>query len=149
MYSMSKQLPDPFAATYRRHWPGVVSAAERILGDRDRAEDIAQEVFVKLWRDPGRYDAARGALGPYLRLSARSRALDTWRSDQAAGRAVDRLESLAERPGSGGIDAPDRQAERAAERSVLLKALRLLPEAQREAVLLAFWGELPSSEIAK
>ena len=49
----------------------------------------------------------------------------------------------------GGADGPERLAERSADRSVLVRALRLLPAAQREAVLLAFWGELPSSEIAK
>src|SRR4051794_18090514 len=106
MYATGHELSEPFAAVYRRHWAAVVAAAERILGDRDRAEDIAQEVFVRLWREPARYDASRGALGPYLKLSARSRALDLWRSDQAAGRAVERLEALAERPGSGGVDAP-------------------------------------------
>src|SRR5581483_5326220 len=107
---------------------------------RDRAEDVAQEVFIRLWNDPGRYDASRGALGPYLRLAARSRALDVWRSDQAAGRAVERLEALTEPPTRAALDGPERLAERSSDRSVLLKALRLLPAAQREAVLLAFWG---------
>ena len=62
-------------------------SALAVLRDPGRAEDVTQEVFLRLWRNPGRFDPARGALGPYLRLMARSRALDLWRSERSGERA--------------------------------------------------------------
>ena len=65
-----------FARAYRENAGRVRASAMRVLKDPGRAEDVAQEVFERLWRDPARYDARRGDLGPYLQLVARSRALD-------------------------------------------------------------------------
>ena len=56
-----------------------------------RPRTSTQDVFLKVWRNPHKFDARRGELGSYLRLMARSRALDVWREGQAAGRASDRL----------------------------------------------------------
>ncbi len=83
--------PETFRAVYDEHSQGVYAAALRILGDPARAQDVMQDVFLKLWRKPEKFDARRGQLGPYLKLMARSRALDLWREGQAAGRASDRL----------------------------------------------------------
>ena len=71
-------LSDPatFARMYDEHARGVYGAAMRILGDPARAQDVAQDVFLRVWRNPSRFDARRGELGSYLRLMARSRALD-------------------------------------------------------------------------
>src|SRR5215204_5507204 len=83
--------PETFRSIYDEHGRGVYAAALRILGDPVQAQDVAQDVFLKLWRNPEKFDARRGELGSYLRLMARSRALDLWREAQAAGRASDRL----------------------------------------------------------
>src|SRR5215210_3144183 len=80
-----------FRAAYEEHHRGMYAVAFRILGDGTQAQDVVQDVFLRLWRRPDRFDARRGELGPYLRLMARSRALDLWREAQAAGRASDRL----------------------------------------------------------
>src|SRR5215210_8203557 len=80
-----------FQAAYEEHHRGVYAAAFRVLGDGAQAQDVVQDVFLKLWRKPERFDANRGELGSYLRLMARSRALDLWREGQASGRASDRL----------------------------------------------------------
>src|SRR3954465_9025800 len=106
---MSAVLSDPkyFEKVYDEHSRGVYAAAFRILGNAAQAQDVVQDVFLRLWRRPGAFDARRGELGSYLRLMARSRALDLWREGQALGRAPDRLkfavatagdEQLAERP---------------------------------------------------
>src|SRR6201995_2130113 len=83
--------PTTFAHVYDRHVRAVYGAAMRILGDAARAEDVTQDVFLRVWRNPARFDARRGELGSYLRLMARSRAVDLWREGQASGRAEDRL----------------------------------------------------------
>src|SRR5918997_1048458 len=87
-------LSDPitFGRVYDEHSRSVYGAALRILGNPAQAQDVTQDVFLKLWRRPDRFDAGRGELGSYLRLMARSRALDVYREIQAAGRARDRLE---------------------------------------------------------
>src|SRR6185503_5927504 len=87
------QLTDQaaFARIYDEHASSVYGAALRVLGNPATAQDVAQDVFLRLWRSPGKFDARRGDLGAYLRLMARSRALDLWRSAQAGGRATDRL----------------------------------------------------------
>src|SRR4051795_420192 len=79
-----------FARAYDEHGPAVYGAAMRVLGNPVTAQDVAQDVFLRLWRRPAAFDPRRGDLGAYLRLMARSRALDLWRSAQAGGRATDR-----------------------------------------------------------
>ena len=56
-----------------------------------QAQDVVQDVFLRLWRRPASFDASRGDLGTYLRLMGRSRALDLWRESQVRGRAAERL----------------------------------------------------------
>src|SRR3954454_2668455 len=89
--SMNLSDAATFARVYDEHAPGVYGAALRVLGNPVAAQDVAQDVFLRLWRRPAAFDARRGDLGAYLRLMARSRALDLWRSAQAGGRATDRL----------------------------------------------------------
>lgn len=142
--------PTTFARAYDEHARGVYGAAMRILGDPARAQDVTQDVFLRVWRTPGRFDQRRGELGGYLRLMARSRALDLWRETQAAGRARDRLELVV--AGDEAVRADDRPsvlAERDADAAVVRDALARLPEPQREAVVLAYFGELTAGEIAR
>lgn len=133
---------------YREHAPSVYAAALRVIGRPSDAEDVTQEVFSRHWRNPSRFDAKRGELGGYLRLMARSRALDLWRHEQAAGRARDRLKVVSRddaRPG----DRPAAVAERDEQRRAVRAALRELPHEQREALVLSYWGSLSADEIAR
>ena len=143
-------LSDPaaFAQAYDEHAAGVYGAAYRILGDAARAQDVAQDVFLRLWRNPTRFDAKRGELGSYLRLMARSRALDLWREGQAAGRASDRLKLVVAQDEPRVEERPAVVAEREDDRAAIRAALRTLPTAQREALVLAYWGGLTADEIA-
>ena len=142
-------LADPaqFERAVAEHRRGMLLAAEAVVRDPAAAEDVVQDVLMQLWLHPERYDAARGQLGPYLTMLARSRALDRWRSRAALGSAVerarhqvqlqpDRHESAAE---------PVMRRERARE---AVSALTTLPNEQRDALLLAFGGDLTMSELA-
>lgn len=62
-----------------------------VLHDDVQAQDVVHDVFLRLWRDPSRFDSRRGPLGHYLRMSTRSRAVDVWREAQVAVRAGDRM----------------------------------------------------------
>ncbi len=138
-----------FSRMYDEHHRGVYGAAYRILGDPTQAQDVAQDVFLRIWRKPEKFDAKRGELGSYLRLMARSRALDLWRESQAAGRASDRLKLVVAKEEPRVEDRPAPMAERESERSAVREALRQLPDPQREAVVLAYWGGLTADQIAK
>ena len=141
--------PRTFGRVYDEHARSVYTAALRILGDPVQAQDVTQDVFLRLWRNPGKFDATRGDLGTYLRLVARSRALDVYRESQAAGRARDRLEVVVSHEPPRADDRPVLAAERGSERRAVLDALRRLPAPQREALVLAYWGGLTADEIAR
>ncbi len=144
-------LSDPatFATAYDEHSRGVYGAAYRILGNAAQAQDVAQDVFVRVWRNPHKFDHRRGELGSYLRLMARSRALDLWREGQAAGRASDRLKLVVAQDEPRTEDRPEPAVEREDDRSTVRAALRALPDAQREALVLAYWGGLTADQIAQ
>src|SRR5918994_7733830 len=129
MHSMpAARLRDPetFRSLYDEHSRGVYAAALRILGDPVQAQDVTQDVFLKLWRNPDKFDARRGQLGPYLKLMARSRALDLWREGQAAGRASDRLKVVVSKAEGRVEDAPAPSAERDEARATVRTALHKL-----------------------
>ena len=141
--------PTAFADAYAAHARGVYAAALRVLGRPADAEEVAQEVFLRLWRDPTRFDPARGELGPYLRLMARSRALDLYRKDQADARARDGLELMESRRGDEREHDPSAAAELAEMRLAIGDALRRLPPEQREAVVLNHFLGVTAREIAQ
>ena len=141
--------PTTFGAVYDEHSRGVYGAALRILGDPARAQDVAQDVFLRVWRNPQRFDSRRGELGSYLRLMARSRALDLWRETQAAGRARDRLERVVAQQEPRLEDRPSAAVEQGEDRSAVRDALRRLPDPQREALVLAYWGGMTADEFAR
>lgn len=141
--------PHTFDQIYREHRRSVFHTALRITKDPIAADDVTHDVFVRLWRRPGRFDSTRGDLGPYLRLMARSRALDLWRERQAAGRAHDRLVAVVDTESPVVEDDPLSQAVASDRAATVRRALEVLPDSQREAVVLAYWGGLTAEEISR
>ena len=149
---MAMELADPqtFRQVFEEHERGVHAAALRILGNPAQAQDVVQDVFLRIWRRPGSFDSNRGEIGSYLRMMARSRALDLWREGQAAGRASDRLKAaVTQAEPRDEAERPSVQAERHEEGTTVRAAVRRLPDAQREAVVMAYWGGLTADEIAR
>jgi RNA polymerase sigma-70 factor (ECF subfamily) len=146
---MNLSDPNIYSEVYEQHHRGVYAAAYRILGNQAQAQDVVQDVFMKVWRKPEAFDSRRGELGSYLRLMGRSRALDLWREGQASGRAGDRLKVQVAVEAEKGPDGPERLAEQRFARRDLTQALRTLPDQQREAVVLAYWGGLTAQEVAR
>ena len=146
---MNLRDPSHFAAAYDEHHRSVYSAAYRMVGDHALASDVVQDVFLRLWRRPEAFDPSRADLGTYLRLLARSRAIDVLREGQARGRATDRFKiAVAESDDAPGGDRPDLALEIGAAREAVRDALRELPAPQREALVLAYWGGLTAEQIA-
>lgn len=134
-----------FAKIYDEHAAGVFRAAARVLNDAALAEDVTQEVFLAFWRGSG-YDPSRGPLGPYLRLLARSRALDVWRRNHAGERTMDRLRERATFESSA--DEPQQVVLREAARELARESVRSLPADQRQAIGLTYWAGLTVQEAA-
>src|SRR3954452_6007086 len=115
--------PGVFGAVYGEHAAAVHAAAHAVLRDAGRAEDVVQDVFLRLWRRPDAYDPRRGPLGPYLRLMARSRALDLWREAEVRERVRRRAEAEIAPGAAAGEEPPDAAALRGADRALIAAAL--------------------------
>ena len=140
--------PQQYDLAYRTHRQRVRAAAQRVVTDAATAEDVTQEVFLKLWLRPDLFDAHRGSLAAFLCVMARSRALDRIRAEGALDRARHRLaEYRALEPVTD--EEPVAALMRRDDRDELNRALMRLPEAQREAITLAYGRGLNSVEIAR
>jgi RNA polymerase sigma-70 factor (ECF subfamily) len=138
-----------FERIYDEQSGAVYTTAFGVLGNPAQAQDVVQEVFMRLWRRPDDFDAARGSLPNYLRLMARSRALDLWREARVAGRARDRLKVMALRDEGRPDDRPAVAVELRRDRAIVLRALARIPAVQRQAIVMAYWGGLTADEIAQ
>jgi RNA polymerase sigma-70 factor (ECF subfamily) len=139
--------PAQFDRAYRVYASQMLTAANRVRRNPAAAEDVVQDVFMHLWRNPTAYDASRGALGSYLTMMARSRALDRWRTRAARDAALERSKQEQRGDRAAAESAADRVLRREGEQR-MLRALDTLPDDQREAVLLAFGRDLTAGEIA-
>jgi RNA polymerase sigma-70 factor, ECF subfamily len=145
---MDLRDPVQFERAYREHRAAMFAAAQRVLRDAAAAEDVVQDVFMGLWRNPDSYDPRRSRLSTYLTLLARSRALDRWRSRSVREAAVERSAEEERSLRSSGESAAEPVLRRDSSRQ-LLRAVDTLPRDQREAVLLAFGRGLTASEISQ
>ena len=128
------------AELYDRYSSVVYAVALRVLGDTGAAEDIMQEVFLQLWRNPGAFDAARGSLGAWLAVITRNRAIDALRRRKPETDIEDVIVSVA--PDLAGNADRSRAAEKV--RGVLVN----MPAPQRSALEMAYFEGLSHSEIA-
>lgn len=136
-----------FAALYDRLAPRALGVARGVLGTGgDRASDAVQEAFLSLWRNRGRYRADRGEVHSWVFGIVRHRAIDSLRRHRRHdGRRAD--EDGTERA----LAAPDdvhADAVAASDGRRLRELLADLPEAQREVIALAYYGQLTHVEIA-
>ena len=88
--AIARYREDALAEAYRRHAGAVFGLARRLLHERAAAEEVVQEVFVRLWNAPERFDPERGTLRSYLLAQAHGRAVDQLRSEVARRRREER-----------------------------------------------------------
>jgi RNA polymerase sigma-70 factor (ECF subfamily) len=141
--------PAGFSSAYKAHRQLAFSAAQRVLGDPAAAEDVVQDVFTALWRDPSKFDPRRGSLPGYVAMMARSRAVDRVRSRTAGAVAVERLGVRDDADRGGAEEPPDELVVTRDEAGRVLAAVGELPPAQRDAMLLAYGRGLTTAEIAR
>jgi RNA polymerase sigma factor (sigma-70 family) len=139
------------AEIYDRFGAAVFSIALRVLGDRELAQDVSQEVFLALWRAPQNYRSDRGSLGTWLMSAAHHRAVDSVRREEAVRRRAQRA--------GAEMELAERQAEQSEpvhesawlnwQGRAVRAALAELSAPQREALLLAYYGGLTQQEVSE
>ncbi len=135
---------EALAEAYRRHGGAVFALSMRVIGDRGSAEDITQEIFLRLWQSPERYDPERGTLRSYLLTQTHSRAIDVIRQDTARRERQMREARLqASAPYELEEEVSDLVA---AER--IRQALGVLSEGERRAIELAYFGGYTYRDVA-
>lgn len=137
-----------FAQLYDRFAPGLYSFILKMVRDEKEAEDVLQEGFTHLWRRATSYDPARSSAFTWAVMVFRHKAIDRMRGRQ-------RRERVVEKAGDDPVLSPgsdERSAEVPAmheEIAMVRSALEQIPDEQREAVELAFFGGLTHEQIAE
>jgi RNA polymerase sigma-70 factor, ECF subfamily len=133
-----------FETLYDRYSRAVYSLAVRMLGNPQAAQEVAQEIFLHIWRGAGEFIPTRGSARSWVLSLAHHRTVDALRRQR-----VRTVEPLAEGgPGTGGGADVVEQALRGVEGATVRNALMTLSPEQREAIVLAYYGGYTQQEIA-
>lgn len=149
--AVAKGDTEAFAQLYDATSTILFTMAMRMLGDRDDASDLLQDVYAEVWRKGARYDPSRGTPTAWLVTLTRSRGIDRLRSRVSKGgkTSVSIEESPAAHDAAGDGPGPlDTYADRELS-SAVIKAMAELPEAQQQALELAYYEGLSHTEIAE
>lgn len=138
--------PAALEEMYDRHGPAVYRFARRVVVDEQLAQDVAQEVFLTIWRGAAAYDGSRGPLRAWLFSLTHHKAVDAVRGAQRHGSRRAPEEALESTPDLA--LSVEEHTVQAAEGARVHRALKALPEPQRKALLLAYFGGYSQSEIA-
>src|SRR5438309_2985317 len=131
------------AELYDRYGRPAYGLALRIVRDEALAEDAVQEAFLSVWRTAARFVPERGKASTWILTLVHRRAVDLVRREER--RRADTLEHAPEPTGG----AVDEQAWLRLQRERVQSALRQLPDQQREAIELAYYGGFTQSELAE
>jgi RNA polymerase sigma-70 factor, ECF subfamily len=132
---------EAMASLFDRYGTMVYSVALRVLKDKGEAEDVMQEIFVQVWKNPGAFISGRGSLGGWLTVVARNRSIDVLRRRKPS----DPVEMFALPSGTNLALESERNALLEKVRGVMLS----LPDEQKKSLELAFFDGLTHSEIAE
>lgn len=142
--AIARYREDALAEAYRRHAGAVFALARRVLADLTAAEEVVQEVFLRLWTQPDKFDPDRGSLRSYLLAQTHGRAVDLLRADTSRRR---REEREARQTAEGGYDLEHEVWDLAVADQVK-KVVAVLPPAERRAIELAYFGGHTYREVA-
>jgi RNA polymerase sigma-70 factor (ECF subfamily) len=142
--AISRYRQEALAEAYRRHAGAVFGLARRLLSGGPQAEEVVQEVFLRLWEQPEKFDPGRGSLRSYLLAHCHGRAVDLLRSESSRRRREER--DLQRTAGAGYDVAHEVWDLTVAER--MSAALAALPAGERRAIELAYYGGYSYREVA-
>jgi len=134
-----------FAELYDMLSPRVFALILRVVVNRAQSEEVLQEIFLEIWQSAGRFAPNKGQGRSWVLTIAHRRAVDRVRSSQAS---ADRDNRIGVRDLEAGRDVVAEAVESRMAGDEVLAALAGLPEAQQEALVLAYYGGYSQSEIA-
>ena len=134
-----------FARLYDMLSPRVFGLILRVLVDRSQSEEVLQEVFLEIWQSAARFAPNKGQGRSWVFTIAHRRAVDRVRSAQAS---TDRDVRAGFRDMGVAFDGVAEEVELRIEGGRVSEALKTLPDPQREAITLAYFGGYSQSEIA-
>jgi RNA polymerase sigma factor (sigma-70 family) len=144
---IAERDPAALEELYDRHGGACYGLARRVVGDEQLAQDVVQEVFLAIWRGAATYDGSRGSISTWLFALTHHKSVDAVRRSQRhSGRRAPE-EALSNEPDPA--PAVDEQAMASVRREQVRAALAGLPEPQRKALMLAYFGGYSQSEIAQ
>ncbi|MGC9154180.1 MAG: sigma-70 family RNA polymerase sigma factor [Ferrimicrobium sp.] len=143
--AVARYNQDALAEIFRRHGGAVHALAKRVTRDQALAEEVTQELFVRLWNEPERYDSARGTLRTFLLMQTHRRSVDVIRSEEARKR---REQNDTATIAATSYDI-DHEFGDLADREAVREALQTLPQDERRAIELAFFHGLTYREVAQ
>ena len=133
------------AELYERHGGAVFALSRRLLNNRTLAEEVTQEIFLRLWNRPERFDAARGTLRAFLLADTHGRSIDLLRSEAARRDRETRDGRLAPEP-TFNLENEVLSNVRAEQ---VRAALAELADGERRAIELAYFGGYTYREVAE
>ena len=140
---------EAFRSLFASYAPFAMALAVRVVRQTQLAEEIVQEAFLTLWRNPGVFDERRGSVKAWLMTMVHHRAVDVVRREASLRRRSDemvvRIREETEDPTEAVVEAVAAPGERDAVRN----ALRSLPDDQREVLELMYFGGLSQSQVAE
>lgn len=141
---------DGFAlsAIYGRYGRPAYSLARRLCADDGVAEDVVQEVFLAVWRNPKRFDPQRGAFATWLLTLVHHKAVDAVRRESAIRRRTVPAAEAGEEWSPDPAPGADHEALAGVAAGQVRSALRRLPVEQRQALALAYYGGHTQREVA-
>jgi RNA polymerase sigma-70 factor (ECF subfamily) len=123
--------------------PSALALATRVTANRDLAEEAVQEAFLDVWRRSDRYDVRRGGLRQWVLGVVHHKAVDAVRRERSA------VEVGLKGPDPVPPPDPEEEGWMSDRRGRVRKAVEKLPSAQREAIMLAYFGGLTYREVAE
>src|ERR687897_894901 len=136
---------DAFATLYDRHSRAAFSLAYRMMGERQAAEDLAQDAFLKVWRSASSYRAERGSVRTWILSIVHNRGIDQLRTQASRRRTQDKIEASA--PRSQPSEAFE-ETWRNSQRDQVREALNTLPPEQLTILELAYFSGYTHVEIS-
>ena len=147
MKAIGRRESDAIQEIYKRYESTLRSVIQSVLHDEGETDDALNDVFLQLWDQSDRFDAAKGLHG-FLITMARRRALDRLRRRLAYRRATDRFETEAKARYADEARAHDFQPPNSDLTDLLHRVIGTLPILQQEVVKLAFFEGLSQREIS-